>query len=87
MKQDEEVANKAGIFVRYYYPSIIIVGLMDMERNYLTSFGKSNYAIYCWILLPILFLGFSYLCIFELDLNVRGAAITPLISFLIVYII
>jgi Na+-driven multidrug efflux pump len=68
-----------------YYPGLIMMSLLDLDRNYLTSFGKSNISMSVQIFSPFIHFVVAYLFTIKLEFGVLGIGFSGFVTNLIIY--
>lgn len=39
---DEQTSNQASRYIYYQLPALVVFGLLEVDRNFLTSFGRAD---------------------------------------------
>jgi len=71
---DDEASVMAGNYVAYFLPGLYMAGMLDIDRNVLSSFGKSDVAMKCQIMSPFLQILFSYSLTLYYGFGIKGCA-------------
>ena len=83
--QDEEASYWARVYMWSFYPGLVFMALLDLDRNYLTSFGKSDICMYCQMISPFIHVVVCYVLAIKLEYGVIGIGISGFITNFSVY--
>ena len=77
---NDEVADQAFDYIVWTFPSIMMMGLLDVQRKFLAQVERSNLALK--ILVPSLLLHvlWNYVFVWYLNLGIMGTAIAMFIT-------
>jgi len=84
--EEKKTSEIAGKYINSVLPGIMMYGLLDIDRSFITSFGKSNIAFSCQIFSPFIHLAICYTFVILLKMGVVGAGYAMFLTNLIVYI-
>ena len=85
--QEKEVAEYARDYACLYLVAMWFIGLISIDRILLINLGKSNYAMYCQVLQPIIHWPICKYLTVTLDYGVIGAGLSGVISNFIILMI
>jgi hypothetical protein len=51
---DPKASAIAGLYISYDIPALYMLGLLDIDRNFLASFDKTNISMYCQFMSPFI---------------------------------
>jgi len=85
--QNEIVAEKSGFFILIYIPAIYIMALIDIDKILLTNLDKTNHAMGCQILTPIIHLLWVWLFALHLKMGTSGIALAYFLTNSIIWIL
>lgn len=80
-------ANTSAFAAQYLHsmlPAFIVLGLLDIDRNYLACFSRSDIAMYAQLTSPFAHVVFCYILISSLNLGVVGCGLAMLCTNLLV---
>jgi len=69
---DEEASRQAGRYIISDIPSLLIFGLLDIDRNFLASFEYSEISMYCEMASPFMHVIFVYLFVIKWKFEIIG---------------
>lgn len=77
----------AWIYSILFFPGLVFQGLLDIDRNFLTSFERSDICMKCQIFSPIIhgFICYSFTILF--DLGVFGCGLSGFVTNFIIFIV
>jgi Na+-driven multidrug efflux pump len=70
--QDEKTTLYASQYLKSAVPGLLMIGLVDADRNFITAFGESKITVYTQVFAPILHPIFIYIFTSYLNLDVKG---------------
>lgn len=69
------------------FPGLILQGLIDIERNYLASFERSDISMYCQLSSPLVHYSFAYLWALHFELGLVGIGLAGVCSNLFLFLL
>jgi len=78
--EDEKVAENAFKYIIWSFPSIFMVGLLDVQRKFLTQVDKTSLSLKVLIPGLLLHVLWNYIFVWYLDLGIMGTAIAMFIT-------
>lgn len=85
--QNSVVAEKSGIFIIQYIPAIYLMALIDIDKILLTNLDKTNHAMACQILTPIIHFFWIWLFALNLKMGTSGIALAYFTTNSIIWIL
>ena len=86
LKQDPDVSKKASEYIIYFMPALLMQGLYDIDRNFLTSIDLAEKAFLVFVIAPFFHGAICYYFTITLMLGVRGLGIAGFITNVIILI-
>lgn len=87
LKMEETTSKSAGNYLLSQLPAMFILGYLDIDRNFLACFGRTDISMYCQILSPFIHVTFCYTFIIKLNMGVTGCGAAMTCTNLIIYIL
>ena len=85
--QDKEASQYAQQYIVAVIPGLFLLGMLDLDRNFLTSFGKADITLYCQFIAPVIHYGFAELFAIHLDYKIVGLGIAGFCTNLTIFTI
>ena len=86
-EMDPIASKHAGLYISTSIPSLILLGLLDIDRAFLASFENSKISMWCEMASPFVHVLVAYLYVIVLDLGVIGCSLALASTNLIGYAI
>jgi Na+-driven multidrug efflux pump len=84
---DKETSESAGHYLLSQLPAMFLLGYLDVDRNFLACFGRTDVSMYSQFLSPFVHISFCYLFIVKLQLGVMGCGTAMFCTNLVIYIV
>jgi len=84
---DEEASELAGKYVTAFLPGLFMAGMLDIDRGFLASFGKSDVAMKSQMISPVLHIIVCYTLTIKAGLGIVGCGLSGTITNSIILLI